>query len=691
MLKEQKKIEECTSFLKQISLFSKCTPAELLELASLFKPIHYKEHDIIVQQGQNLDTLFLIASGYVEVSRQETIGKKIQTEILATLSEGDPIGFDSLGFFSKTGVRTATLTALSEVKAFKLDLSDFSRFLNKHPQSMSNLKAEADVIIHHHFIKQLTIFSKTSPELLQKVAMQAIEFEVPEKNIFFSQGDEADYCYFLLEGEAEVLTKNNAGFDTPVATLKTGDIFGELGLIVDAKRNATVKSKSRCRLLKIDSNSFHELVADAATKDFDLITQVIMSKTRPERVPDITVHERVNPGKETTYILKNLNNGKYFMLSEQTLFLWNLLDASHTIQDLAFEFLLKYKELAEDEIGAFVLSLMNNGFVKMPALNRFLNPPQPSAGRVWFDNLCKLLTWQHSIKNVDVRVTQIYQNFGYLFYKKASLYIMAFIAILGFISFVLFLNHAETLIAATPHAWILLILIIPANILIIPAHELAHALTTKHYGYAVNRLGIGWYWVGPIAFADTSEMWLGTKKQRITVNIAGIYINIVISGLLTFLAYLIPEPTVAAFLWLLAFSSYLLAFYNLDTIIELDGYYVLMDALDRPNLRKDATLWLIRDLKKTFTSKAHFKQYLPEMTYWVVTLGFVVLATGLVYVTQVYIFQNMIPETIGKFPTHDCRWVLSFIFISLSFVNLYSRIKDEARKEKEYERTDLSD
>jgi signal-transduction protein with cAMP-binding, CBS, and nucleotidyltransferase domain len=163
MLKEQKKIEECTSLLKQVLLFSKYAPEDLVELATLFKVAFYKEHNVIVQQGDNLDTLFLIASGYVEVSRQEIINKKIQTEILATLSEGDPIGFDSLGFFSKTGVRTATLTALSMVKVFKLELSDFSRFLKKHPHLMPNLKSEADVIIHHHFIKQLTVFSKNQP------------------------------------------------------------------------------------------------------------------------------------------------------------------------------------------------------------------------------------------------------------------------------------------------------------------------------------------------------------------------------------------------------------------------------------------------------------------------------------------------------------------------------------------------
>lgn len=43
-------------------------------------------------------------------------------------------------------------------------------------------------------------------------------------------------------------------------------------------------------------------------------------------------------------------------------------------------------------------------------------------------------------------------------------------------------------------------------------------------------------------------MWLGTKKQRLAVNIAGIYINTVISGLLMFLAYAIPNPTVALFM-----------------------------------------------------------------------------------------------------------------------------------------------
>ena len=55
--------------------------------------------------------------------------------------------------------------------------------------------------------------------------------------------------------------------------------------------------------------------------------------------------------------------------------------------------------------------------------------------------------------------------------------------------------------------WLLLFWV-PAYILAIVGHEAGHAFTTKHYGREVPRVGIGWYWFGPVAYIATSDMWL---------------------------------------------------------------------------------------------------------------------------------------------------------------------------------------
>ncbi len=47
-------------------------------------------------------------------------------------------------------------------------------------------------------------------------------------------------------------------------------------------------------------------------------------------------------------------------------------------------------------------------------------------------------------------------------------------------------------------------------------------LMTKYYGHEVHYMGVGWYWLRPVAFTDTSDMWLSTKKPRVMVNLAGI-------------------------------------------------------------------------------------------------------------------------------------------------------------------------
>lgn len=85
---------------------------------------------------------------------------------------------------------------------------------------------------------------------------------------------------------------------------------------------------------------------------------------------------------------------------------------------------------------------------------------------------------------------------------------------------------------------------------------------TKFFGRKVANFGMGWFWVGPIAFCDTSDMWLASKKQRLAVDGAGIFIDCFLGSLASIAALLVTHPISVIFLWLVAFYKYLMAFAN---------------------------------------------------------------------------------------------------------------------------------
>jgi putative peptide zinc metalloprotease protein len=102
-------------------------------------------------------------------------------------------------------------------------------------------------------------------------------------------------------------------------------------------------------------------------------------------------------------------------------------------------------------------------------------------------------------------------------------------------------------------------------------------------------VGVGWYWFGPVAFVDTSDLWLATRRQQILASLAGPYADLLFGGVLSLAALAGGDTLPAAICWQLALGSYLSVVLNLNPLLEYDGYYVLMDALRRPNLRQHST------------------------------------------------------------------------------------------------------
>lgn len=96
--------------------------------------------------------------------------------------------------------------------------------------------------------------------------------EVPAGAIVVRQGDPADQFFIIVSGELEV-SREDDGVTRTLATLRKGQFFGEMAILRDLPRNATVRATAQTTLLAMNRDNFRKLVGQSlsTTQDFDQV------------------------------------------------------------------------------------------------------------------------------------------------------------------------------------------------------------------------------------------------------------------------------------------------------------------------------------------------------------------------------------------------------------------------------------
>jgi len=119
-------------------------------------------------------------------------------------------------------------------------------------------------------------------------------------------------------------------------------------------------------------------------------------------------------------------------------------------------------------------------------------------------------------------------------------------------------------------------------------HECGHALMSKHFGCRVPAMGVAFLVLWPVLWTDTTDAWrLQNRHGRLAIDSAGMLAEITLAVIASLLWSVLPDGSLRTGMFLLSSSTWVLTvLVNVNPLMRFDGYFLLSDWLDIPNLQE---------------------------------------------------------------------------------------------------------
>jgi CRP-like cAMP-binding protein len=664
-------IQDRQALIQSFPCFTILSAAQSAELAKLLRELRYSPGEVVVAQDEIVDAVYFIVHGQAEVTDHTEYKKKKTVVPIAILGPGESIGLKDTGFFSATGKRTATVTATVDFLLLRLDLKALYAFLQKNNLESEMYRA-AGQMLRMGLIKECLPFSTLSHERLQWLCSTVEDLKLSTGTVLFNQGDRGDKCYLISSGKMEIIATEKDGSAHQLAILKSPTIFGEATLITQEPRNALARAVEDTHLLVLSYEHLTELW-EKEQKVAETFMTLMVERSRPSRNVNVREYPRYTPDGQTVVILKNPDYGSYFKLSQEGWYIWQQMNGQQTLLEITMALAKQYQVFSPNMITALISKLAQANFVQNVSLKIPRHEKDSGKVRRWLSQLQKILECRIIFKKVDWWLTKTYEQGVCWLFTRGGQIALAVFTLLGFVVFLKVENHIVNLLRILHASWLLFVFMVPLTVLTSILHELGHAFATKAYGREVHSMGIGWNWIYPVAFTDTTDMWLDTRWHRLVVNVAGLYANFFVAGLCSLCILIMPSHYMQAFLWLFALTTYIKGFTMLNPSQDVDGYFILMDIFEQPHLRHKAMAWLIKKLPLSCRKPTLFLRHGAEVAYWLACLIFLALTA----IITLYV-QGFILKLLGMQPPNIFSALLLPAFaVVLSSLTLVTDIRQQ--------------
>jgi putative peptide zinc metalloprotease protein len=319
----------------------------------------------------------------------------------------------------------------------------------------------------------------------------------------------------------------------------------------------------------------------------------------PPRRPELVIRPL---GEDGRYVVKDPHTGAYFHLGEEEHFLLTQLDGQKDAEAVCAAFTKRFGlPLSPEELDEFVQMVEAQGFLQPPGEGRQFpeastgpgahDPRTPAADVEGAPFGLRLLYWRKSIFDPDRLFTWLAPKIGF-FWTPAFLVVSAGCIVLA--AALLWVNRHEaghSFLSAL--RWETAVLAWLTLLVVTTCHEFAHGLTCKRHGGEVHEVGFLLLFFMPCFYCNVSDAWLFKEKsKRLWVTFAGGYFELFLWALAVFVWRLTLPGSLPHYLAFVVLSACgVQTLFNFNPLLKLDGYYLLSDWLEVPNLHQRASAY----------------------------------------------------------------------------------------------------
>ncbi len=250
-------------------------PAQMVKVSAQLDPVTYKPGTTIFKQGDLADKFYIIIRGQVEIIIEHISGREV---IGARLGSGQFFG--EIGLLENKN-RTATVRVSAEEEAVLMGLDK-----NTFSQLMIDSKLTYEMIaslMRQRLVadQMLAALENLDSDNLTNLGFQLERLVFKPGETIFSKGDPSDTFYFIEKGEVEVVQPVDDA-EVIVQRLGSGQFFGEIGLITNRPREATVRvnqqQETDTEVLVVNRDAFEQI--RIMTEETDPQFQRIVTRRR---------------------------------------------------------------------------------------------------------------------------------------------------------------------------------------------------------------------------------------------------------------------------------------------------------------------------------------------------------------------------------------------------------------------------
>jgi len=241
------KIQKATTpqSLRNISLFSDLGEEELESIIGALEAENFEKDATICREREEGDSLFIINRGEVAITKQIPGAGEVWVR---TLREGDFFG--EFGFFTDQ-VRHATAKAASQCDILKITRGRLEEIIKVYPRVGELLQGFFKKRVLDLFLVLSPLFSTLTVAEREEISRRFRLRKIPEGTLLFTGGDPSLSLYMVKSGEVEIYTGNRQGKRVHLATLRGGDLFGEISVFLNKPRMTSARTTRSSELLEL--------------------------------------------------------------------------------------------------------------------------------------------------------------------------------------------------------------------------------------------------------------------------------------------------------------------------------------------------------------------------------------------------------------------------------------------------------